>query len=164
MHRQPVDEEPNALRAVGHAYRTFCRIVDPQLRKLGFATSQLPVLAALKHGKRLAQAELARIARVEQSSMAQLLNRMERDGLIERLPDPADKRSRLIALTASAARRMPKGKAIMDATVDVALAGFSKIEVRQLGDLMQRVLDNLERAEGGADDEYALAAAKERSE
>jgi MarR family transcriptional regulator, transcriptional regulator for hemolysin len=34
--------------------------------------------------------------------MAQLLNRMERDGLIVRLPDPADRQSRLIALTAQA--------------------------------------------------------------
>src|SRR6187399_1122343 len=103
MHRQPDTRvSPGPLRVVGQAYRTFARIVDAQLRDLGLAMSQLPVLIVLKQGKPLPQAELARIARVEQSSMAQLLNRMERDGLIERVADPEDKRSRLISATSLA--------------------------------------------------------------
>jgi MarR family transcriptional regulator for hemolysin len=114
-YRQPkAHEPPNSLRIVGHAYRTFARIVDAQLRELGFAMSQLPVLIVLKQGKPMPQAELARIARVEQSSMAQLLNRMERDGLVERVADPTDKRSRLISLTDLASRRMHKGKAMAE--------------------------------------------------
>jgi DNA-binding MarR family transcriptional regulator len=138
---------PNPLRIVGQAYRTFARIADARLRELGFAMSQLPVLVVLKQGKPLPQAELARIARVEQSSMAQLLNRMERDGLIERIPDPADRRSRLISLTERASRRMHKGKAIMDATVKIALQGFSDAEIERLDKLMRRINENLERAE-----------------
>jgi DNA-binding MarR family transcriptional regulator len=146
MQRQGTTSSPGPLRVLGHAYRTFTRIVDAQLRELGFAMSQLPVLTALKNGERLPQAELARLARVEQSSMAQLLNRMERDALIERIADPSDRRSRLISLTAQASRRMPRGKAIMDATVRIALRGFSAAEVHQLDELMRRVSDNLERA------------------
>src|SRR5436190_20343325 len=126
MDRQAVPHEPpNPLRILGHAYRTFARIVDAQLRGLGLAMSQLPVLIVLKQGKPLPQAELARIAHVEQSTMAQLLNRMERDGLVERVADPDDRRSRLILLTERASRRMHKGKAIMDATVKIALDGLS---------------------------------------
>jgi MarR family transcriptional regulator, transcriptional regulator for hemolysin len=153
MHRQPeIREPPNPLRVVGHAYRTFARIVDAQLRELGLAMSQLPVLIVLKQGKPLPQAELARIARVEQSSMAQLLNRMERDGLVERIADPADKRSRLISLTERASRRMHKGKAIMDATVKIALQGFSAAEIERLDELMRRINENLERAAEEGDD------------
>jgi MarR family transcriptional regulator for hemolysin len=146
MYRQPkAHEPPNSLRIVGHAYRTFARIVDAQLRELGFAMSQLPVLIVLKQGKPMPQAELARIARVEQSSMAQLLNRMERDGLVERVADPTDKRSRLISLTELASRRMHKGKAIMDATVKIALQGFSAADIERLDELMRRINENLER-------------------
>jgi DNA-binding MarR family transcriptional regulator len=147
MYRQSeTRDKPSPLRVLGHAYRTFARIVDAQLRELGLAMSQLPVLIVLKEGKPLPQAELARIARVEQSSMAQLLNRMERDGLVERIPDPADKRSRLISLTERASRRMHKGKAIMDATVKIALQGFSAAEIERLDELMRRINENLERA------------------
>jgi DNA-binding MarR family transcriptional regulator len=147
MDSQPqISDKPGPLRIIGHAYRTFTRIVDAELRGLGFAMSQLPVLTALRSRKQLPQAELARVARVEQSSMAQLLNRMERDGLIARAPDPTDRRSRLISLTAQASRRLPEGKAIMDATVRIALQGFSSADIERLGELMQRVSENLERA------------------
>lgn len=136
----------NPLKLIGHAYRAFNRIVDSQLRELGFAMGQLPVLVTLKKSRALSQAELARIARVEQASMAQLLNRMERDGLVQRMADPADKRSRLISLTDSASRRMHKGKAIMDVTCEKALEGFSAAEIKQLTTLLGRVSANLERA------------------
>jgi MarR family transcriptional regulator, transcriptional regulator for hemolysin len=150
MHRQAKtshrDGQRNSVRLIGHAHRVFARLVDAPLRKLGFAMSQLPVLVALKQGKPMAQSELARLAAVEQSSMAQLLNRMERDGLVKRVADPNDKRSRLISLTETASRRMPKGKVIMDAAVDIALQGFSPAEVERLGELIARIKDNLERA------------------
>jgi len=105
----------------------------------------------LKQGKPLPQAELARMARVEQSSMAQLLNRMERDGLIERIPDPEDMRSRLISLTDSARQRMHEGKAIMDATVKIALQGLSPAEIERLNELMGRINGNLQRAADDGD-------------
>lgn len=141
-----VETTTDPLKLIGHAHRAFARIVDAPLRDLGFAMSQLPVLVALKKRQALSQSELARIARVEQSSMAQLLNRMERDGLIERVPDPADKRSRLISLTATASRHMPKGKAILDATSRIALAGFNVKEIDQLAGLMARINANLQAA------------------
>jgi MarR family transcriptional regulator for hemolysin len=55
--------------------RGLARVGDAQLRDLGFATAQLPVLTALKEGARLSQKELAQWAKVEQPTMAQLLSR-----------------------------------------------------------------------------------------
>jgi len=140
---------PNPLKLIGQANRGFARIVDGRLRELGFAVGQLPVLVSLKIRKALSQAELARIAQVEQPSMAQLLTRMERDGLVERVDDPADKRSRLISLTPLAAKRLPKAKALMDAHTQEALAGFSQAEVEQLAAMLLRVNENIERMGGG---------------
>jgi len=139
------DYTTDTLKLIGHAHRSFARIVDNQLRELGFAMGQLPVLVALKQNRALPQAELARLARVEQSSMAQLLNRMERDGLVQRIADPDDKRSRMISLTDIASRRMPKGKAIMDATCEEALDGFSNADIDQLRGLLLRINANLDR-------------------
>ncbi|HEY0294266.1 MAG TPA: MarR family transcriptional regulator [Bordetella sp.] len=134
------------MRLLGQATRTFARLVDAPLRQLGFAMSQLPVLVTLKTAGALSQAELARMAQVEQSSMAQLLNRMERDGLVKRGPDPADGRSRLISLTARACRQMPDGKSVMDKACETALTGFSTAERTQLRKLLLRIDANLERA------------------
>lgn len=132
------------MRLMGFIHRAFTRAADVPLRELGFAMGQLPVLVTLKkHPEGLSQAALARMASVEQPSMAQLLNRMERDGLVERVPDPADGRSRLISLTALASRRMPKGKAVMDDICVRALADFSAEEIEQLTRLLARVRANL---------------------
>jgi MarR family transcriptional regulator for hemolysin len=145
----PVDMlHNNPLKLIGRATRGFTRVVDAALRDVGFATGQMPVLGSLKGGKALSQAELARIAQVEQPSMAQLLNRMERDGLVERVPDPADKRSRLISLTSDAVARMPKAKAMMETRVRDAMAGFTPEETAQLSRLLVRLNENIDRMAG----------------
>jgi len=136
---------PNPLKLIGRAHRSFARIADVELRDLGFATGQMPVLMGLKGGKALSQAELARIAQVEQPSMAQLLNRMERDGLVERVPDPADKRSRLISLSTMAAKRMPKVRAAMEILKAQALVGFTPDEIAQLASFVERLNSNIDQ-------------------
>ncbi|SEL85982.1 DNA-binding transcriptional regulator, MarR family [Variovorax sp. YR750] len=143
------DEASHPLKLIGRVTRGFTRIADGGLREFGFAVGQLPVLVSLKKSKALSQAELARIAQVEQPSMAQLLARMERDGLVERVPDPVDKRSRLISLTPLAARRLPKAKALMDSHAQEVLAGFSPEEVEQLTALLARLSANVDRMGGG---------------
>ncbi|RKF45410.1 MarR family winged helix-turn-helix transcriptional regulator [Paraburkholderia fungorum] len=141
-----IEDSGRPMRLIGQVYRTFARLADAPLRQLGFAMGQLPVLVTLKKGGALSQAELARVAQVEQSSMAQLLSRMERDGLVKRVPDPADGRSRLISLTPRAAKQMPNGKLVMDEVCDTALTGFTPEERVQLLGLLQRIDANLERA------------------
>lgn len=134
------------MRQIGQVFRSFAKLVDAPLRQLGLAFGQLPVLVTLKSAGALSQAELVRIAQVEQASMAQLLNRMERDGLVKRVPDPADGRSRLVLLTARASRQLSKGKSVMDEACETALAGFSAHERAQLLQWLLRIDANLEQA------------------
>jgi DNA-binding MarR family transcriptional regulator len=136
---------PALLIAV--AQRLLARIVDTRFRDIGISVSQLPVLVALKDGASLSQKELTRRAGVEQPSMAQLLARMERDGIIRRKPDPADGRSSLISLAARTMKLIEPARAIMAQANRDALAGFDDDEVRQLVALLQRVIANV--GEGG---------------
>lgn len=143
------DWDPTAYP--GHYFsriaRSLARIGDVRLGKLGFATAQLPVLAALKDGQDRSQTELARWAKVEQPTMAQLLARMERDGIIRRQPDPADRRSSLISLTEQARERLPAGRAILQKSNEEMTRGLSSQDVQTLVALLRRVLDNLEAME-----------------
>lgn len=151
MQSQARTATTNPLKMIGHVARTFTRLGDARLRDLGLAMGQLPVLVSLKDGVSRAQGELAQIAQVEQPSMAQLLARMERDGLVQRTPDPADGRSRLVSLTPMARRKLPQGKALLDAQVDEVLADFTPLEVELLSSMLLRIGVNLERmgAEAG---------------
>ena len=98
---------------LGRIARSLARRVDDGLRPLGLTSAQLPVLVALKHGDQLTQKELAESIGVEQPSMAQLLSRMERDGLIRRSPSPSDGRSSLVSLTDLATSRLEPGRAVL---------------------------------------------------
>ena len=138
------DAASNPLRLIGQINRAFARVVDQPMKELGFAMSQLPVLVTLKQNGPSSQAELARVAQVEQPSMAQLLNRMERDGLVQRVADPHDGRSKLISLTRQASARLPQGKAVMDQACRQALAGFSLDEQELLHALLLRISANLD--------------------
>ena len=68
--------------------------------------------------------------------MTKRLDRLERAGLVERLPDPADRRGRLVALT-------DRGLALVDAAVvdhlaneERLLGALSASERRRLSDLL----------------------------
>ena len=133
------------LKLIGHVNRGFSRLADPLLREAGFSMGQLTVLGTLKDGRPRSQAELARLAQVEQPSMAQLLARMERDGLVERVPDPNDGRSRLISLTGDCLSRMHEARAVMQVLGQQALEGFSDQDKADLDRLMRRLAENVDR-------------------
>jgi MarR family transcriptional regulator, transcriptional regulator for hemolysin len=147
------DDDWDPMAHPGHYFsriaRGLARIGDVRLRELGFATAQLPVLTALKDGSRMSQTDLARWARVEQPTMAQMLARMERDGIIRREPDPSDRRSSLVSLTKQARARLPAGRAVLRQGNVEMTQGLSAKEVETLLALLRRVLGNVEAMESG---------------
>ena len=136
------------LSTPGHlislAARAFARLSELRLKPLGLGVGYLPVLVALRDGQAGTQAELARTARTGQPPMAQMLVRMERDGLIKRMPDPTDGRRARVILTDAARKRMPDAIAVLLAGNAQALEGFSEREALQLEDLLKRVIVNLD--------------------
>ncbi|MBN9060602.1 MAG: MarR family transcriptional regulator, partial [Rhizobiales bacterium] len=94
------------------AARLFARAIDRRLKPLGISSGQLPVFFALGGGAALSQRALTEVAAIEQPTMAATLARMERDGLVEKRPDPDDRRSTLVSLTPAA---MEKARAVREA-------------------------------------------------
>ncbi len=129
---------------INRASRLLLRLQEGHLRPLGFGMSQMPVLHALQDGGALSQKELARWARVEQPTMAEMLARMERDGVVQREPNPKDRRGSLFSLTRRARLRLPKAKAALIQGEQEVMAGFSATEKELLLTLLQRVVSNLE--------------------
>ncbi len=132
------------LNLLNRAARLVSRIGESRLRALSLGVGQVPVLAALKDGAALSQKALTDIAVIEQPSMAQLLARMERDGLVGRQSDPKDGRVSLFSLTPLALGRLPEARAILAQANAAALEGLSDEERMVLIALLQRVVDNVE--------------------
>lgn len=128
---------------INHASRQIIRRFEQDLRPLGFGMAYVHVVGVLENGPQQ-QKELAEHAHVEQPTMAALLTRMERDGLIAREPHPSDKRASLISLTPRAKTRVPAARERLRAGADRALAGLSERERATLIALLQRVVKNLD--------------------
>lgn len=132
---------------MNRATRLLTRRAERRLSRMDLAVAQVPVLGALRDGSAKNQKELAELVQIEQPAMAELLSRMERDGLIARTPDPNDRRSSLIALTAAAKRKLPEARELLSIGHAEALEGFSEKEIAVLTRLLERVMANLENSD-----------------
>lgn len=139
----------NREESVGYmtnwAARLFARASDRQLKEIGISSGMLPIVFALCDGQSLSQKALAEYAAIEQATMANTLSRMEREGLIERRVDPADRRSQLISLTPSA---MTNAKRVRETIFFVNAAALQDLEESERAvflQLLKRVILSLER-------------------
>ena len=120
-----LDRASSAGYMTNLAARLFTRELERQLAPTGIASAYMPVMFALANGGALSQKELAQRAAVEQPTMAATLNRMERDAMILRRPDPADGRSALVALTPLA---LGKVATVARIVADINTLAFSALE------------------------------------
>jgi DNA-binding MarR family transcriptional regulator len=128
---------------INHVSRLLMRHFEGRLRPLDFGMAYLPVVVALREDGALLQKDLATRAHVEQPTMAALLARMERDGLIERAPHPSDKRATEISLSAKAKARLPSAKQRLGEVAEQATSGFTERERKTLIALLRRMVTNL---------------------
>jgi DNA-binding MarR family transcriptional regulator len=127
--------------------RIFDRRVEEVYTKYGLNQSQFGVLAALRRAGPpycLSPTELYNSLLVTSGAMTNRLERLALSGYIERIPDPKDGRSMLVALT-------PAGKRLIERVVRPhyenehrLLAPLSPEERTQLADLLKRLLLELE--------------------
>lgn len=143
------DWDPEAAHSfwINHASRVLMRRFEQRLRPLDFGMAYLPVVLALEEDGALLQKDLAERAHVEQPTMAALLARMERDGLVAREPHPTDKRASQIRLTAKAKSRLPLAKEVLRNVAETVTTGFSEKERDTFLKLLRRAVQNLVDAE-----------------
>ncbi len=124
---------------LGRAARLWSQALARRLRDVGVLPGQAAVLKLLWAEDGRTQAELRRLAGVEQPTMAKTLQRMVRDGLVLRAPDAADRRKTRIRLTPRARDlRAALDLAARD-LADTALAGFTDGEREALARLLERL-------------------------
>lgn len=140
-----LDRAHSAGYMTNWAARLFARAIDRRLRSIGISSGQLPVFFALGDGRALPQKELARLAAIEQPTMAATLTRMERDGLIERRTDPEDGRSSLVSLTAKARQKADLVASAIAEVNAAALAGLSEAERAAYLETLGRIIATLDR-------------------
>lgn len=124
------------------AHRFECAM-NAELAGEGITYRQCQVLAWLSLEGDVSQVELARLMHVQPATIVPVIDRMARDGLIERKAAPGDRRKRIITPTKSA---LPVWKRILKCVHKVrerSREGLSDDELHLLRSLLMRVHDNL---------------------
>jgi DNA-binding MarR family transcriptional regulator len=99
---------------VNRAARSMAHQLAEELRPAGVGIGQWAVLLVLWARDGLSQAELSRVVAIEPPTMVRTIDRMVRDGLATRAPDPDDGRLTRIYLT-------ERGRSLRDELIPKAI-------------------------------------------
>jgi DNA-binding MarR family transcriptional regulator len=126
-----------ALLRIQHVYLTR---LDAALQARGLSTAKFGALRVLAQADEpLPLWELAERLDCVRSNITQLVDRLEADGLVQRLPDPEDRRSKRAAITGEGRRRFEEGlKAKLDVEREL-LASLSPHEAEQLAVALEKL-------------------------
>jgi DNA-binding MarR family transcriptional regulator len=128
------------VAVTGRLIRTW---LDAELGDLRLGAQGLGVLLRLLEEDGLTQVELARRQRVEAPSVCRMIDRLAREGLVERRPHPADRRAVRVHLTPAGRRAAKRGGRAVETLEERAFAGLEPAERETLAALLGRVLADL---------------------
>lgn len=146
--RPEVDTAPAAIVArIGRIAAYFDQSTDALMGEHGLARSSWDVLASLRRAGppyELSPTELYQALMRSSGAMTNRLHRLERAGLIERCPHPADGRGRLVRLTARGRKVVDELAPIHMQNEERLLAALSDEDRSTLEELLRRLARSLE--------------------
>jgi len=113
--------------------------------KLGLTSSQWKIILALNSFDGLSQRELADKIYVDSSTLVPVIDKMEKNGSLERKPDPEDRRHNRLYLT-------KKSESVVDSIIETVLQlrktlykGLSKDDLELMRPILKRIVDNADK-------------------
>jgi DNA-binding MarR family transcriptional regulator len=145
------DLDLDGMAVFGRIYR-LTRLADLRrtevLEPYGLQTGDVDVLAPLwRHGGGLRPLDLRAAMMIGSGTLTARLDRLEAAGLLERRPDPDDRRGRLLYLTAAGEALLPEVVAALLEVENQFLAALPASIRRRLAGDLARVLAAAERDE-----------------
>lgn len=140
--------------------RLLAHALRERIEPLGVVPGQFAQLLALYEQDGLTQAELCARVQIEQFTMANPLSRMERDGLVDRVPDPADRRRSPVRLTPRA-RELEGELAVAARAVNAAAThGLDEHEIAKFMATLAAIIDNLDTTGDRPDRAHRLESSR----
>jgi MarR family transcriptional regulator for hemolysin len=128
---------------VARMLRTYA---DQRARQYGLSRAQWVVLVRLDRSEGLKQSELADILDLQPISLTRLLDRLAENGLIERRPDPNDRRANRLYIKPAARPIIDKLSKLGIDMMEEVLAGLDQQSNERLLRDLSCMKDNLRAA------------------
>jgi DNA-binding MarR family transcriptional regulator len=126
-------------------YLAVFRTVEEQLAQFGITPQQFGLLVIVDRNPGARQTLIAKARGLDKSTLVPMIDRLERDGLLERRPLASDRRIRAIWIT-------EHGKAVLERAIPIVQEGDGLLrthlndeEISELLRLMRKVREGLAR-------------------
>jgi DNA-binding MarR family transcriptional regulator len=116
--------------------------VNEELARAGARKWHYAVLATLAEAGAASQADLSRRTRIYRSDVVAVVNELVDSGLVERSPNPADRRQNIIALTERGRQQLLRLDRLLVDVEDMVLAPLTQPERAQLARLLTVLVDH----------------------
>ncbi|MEQ1498086.1 MAG: MarR family transcriptional regulator [Novosphingobium sp.] len=135
--------DENLFSKLGDVSRLARRSFDARARSIGVTRQQWQVLVMLRRHEGVNQGGLAELLDVEPISVCRMVDRLQDAGLVERKPDPADRRSWRLFLTEKADDLLGQLRPLADGLEMLALHGISPAQRDELCRVLDTIRQNL---------------------
>ncbi len=129
-----------ALRVASHGFRTM---MDRWLEHHDLSEGRMTVLWRLRVKGSVTLGDLAESLDVSPRNITGLVDHLERDALVERFPDPEDRRAIRVRLAPAGKQKLSDIKKEMGTQQHGVVAGFTDDELNQLRHLCLKLVRNM---------------------
>ena len=143
MPKYPINREFGfILNDVARLLRTYA---DYKAAQFGITRAQWAVLVRMERSEGLNQTELADMLDLQPITLTRLLDKLSDSGLIERRPDPDDRRAKRLFLTPAARPLLKRLAELGEETMTSTLAGIDPESIAKMVSQLAIVKENLRR-------------------
>ncbi len=129
------------------ATKSLEKLADLKMKsELGLTSSQWKVILALNFSNGLTQKDLADKIYSDGSTLVPIIDKMVQNGLVERQPDPDDRRHNRIYLT-------KRAESVVDSIIDIVLEirkvtykGITDSEIKSVRLILDKIITNSENS------------------
>lgn len=127
---------------LGRAHQAHRLVAEAELAAVGLGVKEFGALSVLAGEGPLSQQRLGERQGVDRTTMVAVVDQLERNELVERRRDPADRRAYALQATAKGRRVLGKADEAAQRAEDRFLASISAVDRRQLKNLLRALISS----------------------
>lgn len=139
----------NIAMLMAQVSRLLRRAFDEKARTIGVTRPQWQVLTLLTVHEGINQGGLAEMLEVEPITLGRMIDRLQEAEMVQRRPDPADRRAWRLYLTDKARELLEQLRPMADDMLEVALVGVDGPVREAMMEALRRMRANLTRRPAG---------------
>lgn len=132
--------EPLLVR-YGRLYMRLHRLLDRRMAAQGASLARAKMLMFMNKHAPVHAADIAECFNLAPRTVTQAIDTMERDGLVRRVPDPADRRAKRLDITDMGRQVLEQTEPLRREIVDLAFGTLTDEEAAQLDHILAKLED-----------------------